>query len=336
MLETPKHLIRLDDLSPTALDDLIGMSIRIKSRGARATLAGKSVGLLFFRGSLRTRASFTAAVHQLGGCTINLTASSDFWDLEEEEGRVMDGVAPEHIKDAAAVLSTYCNALAVRPAPPGRSWSADRRDAGIRSWAAHSSVPVINMESAQWHPLQALADLVTLREHLGDPRGKRLAIVWTHSPTPASHSVANSLLHAALREGMQVRLAHPPGYELDEEVMSDAREVAVREGTEVATHGSMEEAAEGAHVIYARSWGSLEHYGNPTLSASRRARHANWIVDQRVMDLGEDARFMHAMPVRRNLEVADSVLDGERSLVYPQAANRLHSEKALLSMMLRS
>src|SRR6187551_240038 len=121
----------------------------------------------------------------------------------------MDSKAPEHVKDAAAVLSRYVNVLAIRPALGKQSWAIDRRDEGIQSWARHAQVPVINMESALWHPLQALADLLTLRETLGALRGKKLAIVWTHSPTPASSAATNSLLLAAARAGMDVRVAHP-------------------------------------------------------------------------------------------------------------------------------
>ncbi|MBI5431352.1 MAG: N-acetylornithine carbamoyltransferase [Planctomycetes bacterium] len=331
----PQHLIRLNDLSPQQVDDLLELSTRLKRKGTRAELAGRTVGLLFFRGSLRTRASFEAAMVQLGGNTINLTAASDFWDLEVREGAVMDGRAPEHIRDAAAVLSSYVNALAIRPKPAGRSWAEDRKDSEIRSWADHARVPVINMESALWHPLQALADLMTLRETLGDVRGKRLSVVWTHSPTPATPAVVHSLVHGAVRAGMHVRVAHPQGYELDTHVLEEVSTLAKSSGGSFETGLPLIEGVRGSHVVYARSWESLEDYGNPTLAASRRSRQQGWAVDERLMAQGADARLMHAMPVRRNLEVTDEVLDGPRSLIVQQAENRLHSQKALLTHMLR-
>jgi ornithine carbamoyltransferase len=133
---------------------------------------------------------------------------------------------------------------------------------------------------------------------------------------------------------MRVAVGHPPGYGLDEQVLREAAEETRTSGAEVQTGLSQQEAVEGAHVVYARSWQSLEDYGNPTLAASRRARAAGWTVDESLMALGEDARLMHAMPVRRNLEVSDEVLDGPRSLVYEQAENRLHSQKALLVRLL--
>jgi N-acetylornithine carbamoyltransferase len=335
MATVPRHLISLSDLDDGALEGILELSARLKRRGGRGELAGKTVGMLFFRGSLRTRASLETAVLQLGGSVVNLTAMSDFWELEEREGSVMDGRAPEHIKDAAAVLSRYVHALAIRPAPPGLSWEVDRRDERIRAWARHASVPVLNMESSLWHPLQALADLLTLKENLGELRGRMLAITWVHSPTPASPSPVHSLLHAALRFGMRVQLAHPPGFDLDGGVVSEAEELARRTGGALTQHATPEEGVRGASVVYARSWQSLESYGNPTIAASQRARHTNWRIDERLLSLGQDARLMHAMPVRRNVEATDEVLDGARSLLYEQAANRLHSQMALLINLLR-
>jgi N-acetylornithine carbamoyltransferase len=233
------------------------------------------------------------------------------------------------------VLSRYVNALAIRPKPAGTSWSVDRTDADIRTWARYASVPVINMESALWHPLQALADLMTLRETLGELRGKRLTVAWTHSPTPASPTVVHSLLHAALAQGMDVRIAHPGGFEIDGEVLGRARAIAEESGGRLETELELATAVKGADVVYARSWHSLEDYGNPTLAASRRARTTGWRVDEKLLALGRDARLMHPMPVRRNLEVTDEALDGARSLVYQQAENRLHTQKAVLSMYVR-
>ncbi len=330
----PRHVIGLEDLDDELLGDVLELSARLKRRAGRGELAGRSLGLLFFRGSLRTRTSFEAAVHQLGGHTINLTAMSDFWELEEREGSVMDGRAPEHVRDAAAVLSHYVDALAIRPVQSGRSWEIDRRDERIRTWARHATVPVINMESALGHPLQTLADLLTLQELLGKLRGQRLAVVWVHSPQPATAAVVHSLLHGALRQGMEVRLAHPPGFDLDGEVLARARELAQGAGGSLVPCSSMAEAVAGAQVVYARSWQSLESYGNPTLSASQLSRHTGWTIDEKLFAETDDARLMHAMPVRRNVEVSDEVLDGPRSLLYEQAANRLHSQKALLVRLL--
>jgi len=330
-----RHFLHLGELSEQEVEDILELSRRIKRGPSRDDLRGRVVGQLFFRGSLRTRTSLEVAMHQLGGHSVNLTATSDFWDLEYRVGTVMDGAAPEHIKDAAGVLSRYVHALAIRPAPEGQSWAVDRRDEGIRTWAEYSRVPVINMESALWHPLQALADLMTLRETLGEISGRRLAITWTRSPSPGSPAVIHSVLMAALRMGMNVAVASPRGFELDEGVTSDAQRLAREVGSELELGLAIEDAVEGANVVYARSWQSLDAYGNPTLAASRVGRMSGWTLDERTMALGSDAKLMHSMPVRRNLEVSDEVLDGPRSLVYQQAENRLHTQKGLLSRLLR-
>ena len=330
-----RHLVRLEDLTPEELEGVLELALRTKGQPLdRARLAGRSLGLLFFRGSLRTRVSIAAAMQQLGGGAIELTAESDAWQLEEREGSRMDGRAPEHVKDAARVLSSYVDALAVRPAPEGQSWSNDRADREIEAWKRWADVPVISMESSLWHPLQALADLLTLRETLGDLKGKRLCLSWVHSPRPATVAVAHSAVAMAAAQGMQVTVAHPPGFELDGEVLTDAAEVARGHGGSLETSHDMASAMSGAHVVYARSWQSIESYGNPTLGASRRSRASDWRVDAKGMALTEDAWLMHAMPVRRNLEVSDEVLDGPRSLVYTQAENRLHSQRALLDRLL--
>jgi N-acetylornithine carbamoyltransferase len=334
----PQHLTRLSDLGTADLARVLELASRLKAARPStqsSSLVGRSLGMLFFRGSLRTRVSIEAAMNQLGGSTIELTAASDAWELEAREGRVMDGRAPEHVKDAARTLSRYVDALGVRPAVQGRSWEADRQDAGIAAWARHAEVPVINLESALWHPLQALADLMTLRETHGELKGKRMCLAWVHSTEPASPAVAHSTLHAALTHGMSVRVACPKGFELDPGVLAEAGELAAASGATLEFGNDLRAGAEDCDVVYARSWASLESYGNPTLAASRRGRQNDWRVDEDLMALaGTDSRLMHAMPVRRNLEVTDEVLDGARSLMIEQAANRLHSQKALLQFLL--
>ena len=330
------HLIRLQDLSDQEISDIVDLSRRLKRGSPRNELAGKAVGMLFFRGSLRTRTSLEIAMHQMGGYTVNLSAASDFWELESRTGTVMDGAAPEHIKDAAASLSRYVDALAIRPNPGGRSWEIDRADDGIRAWAEHASVPVINMESVLWHPLQGLADLLTMRESLGDLNGKRLAITWTSSPSPKSPTAVHTVLLAALRSGMDVSIAHPAGYELDEDVIAEAGLLASARNRKLEIGNEIEAVVSGSHMVYAGSWPSLEVYGNATLAASRGARVRDWCIDEQLMSLGDDAHLMHPMPVRRNLEVTDEVLDGARSLIYDQAENRLHTQKGLLAHLLRT
>jgi N-acetylornithine carbamoyltransferase len=271
---------------------------------------------------------------QLGGLCVNLTSSSDLWDLEPEEGKVMDGTAQEHVKDAARVLSSYLDAIAIRTVPFGRNYDVDRRDGVIHAWARQSTVPVLNMESNLHHPCQAMADLMTLRETFGELRGLPLTLAWTANPQPQSVGPAHDLLLAGAKFGIDFTIAHPEGYELDPQILTSAREAAEKAGSTITTVHDLTEGCRGARVVYARSWGSLECYGQPSVEAVKRSRHPSWIVDKTRMRATADGKFMHPMPVRRNVNVTDEILDSPSSLVYVQAANRLHVQKAILATLL--
>jgi N-acetylornithine carbamoyltransferase len=332
------HLLSPEPFEREFLDNLIDRACRMKHGASKRLLEGRSLGLLFFNRSLRTRASFQVAMFQLGGQCVNLTSSSDFWDLEPEEGKVMDGSAPEHVKDAARVLSAYLDAIAIRTVPFGRSYDLDRRDAVIHAWAKQASVPVLNMESNLHHPCQAVADLMTLREAFGELKGLKVTVAWTANPQPQSFGVVNSILLAGAKFGIELTVAHPEGYDLDGQVLDVARTTAERSGGKLRVVHDLNEGCRGAQAVYARSWASLECYGQASVEAVKRSRHTGWIIDAARMRLTADGagRFLHAMPVRRNVNVTDEVIDGAHSLVYQQAANRLHSQKAILATFLRS
>ncbi len=330
-----RHFLSPEPFDREFLDNLIDRALRMKAGAPKELLEGRSLGLLFFNRSLRTRASFQVAMFQLGGQCVNLTSSSDFWDLEPEEGRVMDGSAPEHVKDAARVLSTYLDAIAIRTVPFGKSYDVDRRDAVIHAWAKQATVPVLNMESNLHHPCQAVADLMTMREEFGDLKGVKLTLAWTASREPQSPGAVNSLLVAAAKFGMHVTIAHPEGFDLDPTILAAGRREAEKAGSEVRVVHDLAEGCRGARAVYARSWPSLECYGQASVEAVKRSRHTSWIIDAARMRATADGRFLHAMPVRRNVNVSDEVMDGPASLVYRQAENRLHSQKAILAAFLK-
>ena len=169
------------------------------------------MGFLFFRGSLRTRTSFEVAVQQLGGRGVHLSAGSDFWEVEARDGVVMDGTAPEHVRDAAAVLSSYCDALAIRPKPAGKAWEVDRRDEGIRAWASNSQVPVINMESTLWHPLSRWPICSPPRDLRPGPARREAGHLLDALPHAVRGRDRSLAAPRELRAGMDVRLAHPRG-----------------------------------------------------------------------------------------------------------------------------
>lgn len=326
-----KGLYRLADLHPSEVRALVARALELR-RGARPMqFPGKALGLLFLSPSLRTQASFQRAAAKLGLDLVNLSGAG-IWQVEVRDGAVMDGIAAEHVREAAAVLGRYVDVLGVRAFAAHRSLAEDLADPVVRGFQAHAGVPVINMESALWHPCQALADWTTL-EQLGVPQDGRLVLTWAWHPRALPHAVPNSTLCMAALRGMDVVLHCPEGYELHEDVLGLADELGARSGGTVTTVHDREVALDGAHVVYAKSWGSLRTWGDAEAEADLRADYRDaWCVGPDW--LGADTRFFHCLPVRRNVVVADAVLDGPASAVLEQAENRLHAQTALLEALL--
>jgi N-acetylornithine carbamoyltransferase len=254
------------------------------------------------------------------------------WDLETEDGVVMDGAKAEHIKEAAPVLSRYVDVLGVRAFPRGASWEEDREDPVLTAFAAASEVPVINMESSVWHPCQALADAFTWFE-LGLGTGDPIVLSWACHPKALPTAVPHSVLAIAAQRGLELRVLRPEPFALDRELVADATRIAEFAGGSVTETDDLA-ALDGARVVYAKSWGSLEAYGNAEAEAALRAPHSDWQVTPEWMARTAGGRFMHCLPVRRNVVVADEVLDSPASVVVDQAENRLHVQKALLLELL--
>lgn len=334
----PKHFLSTGDLTREELDALLNQALRFK-RGEDRTqpLERRSVALVFFNPSLRTRASMQVGVYELGGQAVVLEPGGTSWTLEHREGAVMDGDKTEHVAEFVRVLGRYCAAIGVRSFARLQDWEEDRRDEVLAAFRRYAEVPVINLESAMHHPCQALADMLTIRERFGAQGKKRVVLTWAWHPKPLPMAVPNSFLLASAQEGHDVVIAHPEGYELDEELMRAARAQANQSGGSVEVIPDIEEAFDGAHVIYAKSWGSREFYGAPERDIAHRASlRARWIVDAPKMQRTNDGIFMHCLPVRRNCIVTDEVIDSPASVVIDEAENRLHVQKAVLAELLRA
>ena len=243
----------------------------------------------------------------------------------------MDGGAAEHVREAAAVLAALADLVGVRSFPAMADFAEDSREAYLRGFARHAGVPVVNMESALSHPLQALADLMTLRERLGDLRGRRFTLTWAYHPRALPIAVPRSALLAACRAGMEVTLARPEGMELPEETMADAKRFATGAGGALRVVADPGSAYEGAEAVYAKSWASPAFYGRLDDERPLREAARGWRVTAERMDRASDrAFFRHCLPVRRNVGVDDAVLDGPRSAVVGQAENRLWTTMAVV------
>ncbi len=330
-----KHFLTTGDYSRDELDRLIDSSLQFKSEQMPSELlTGRSVALVFFNPSLRTRASMQVGIYELGGNAVMLEPGGTSWTLEHRDGVVMDGDKTEHVAEFVRVLARYCVAIGVRTFAALKNWDEEREDPILKSFAKYSEVPIINLESAMHHPCQAMADMMTIREKLGAGR-KRVVLTWAWHPKPLPMAVPNSFVLASAQMGHEVVVAHPPGYKLDGELMKAAKDQAAATGGTLEVTNDVDAAFEGANVIYAKSWGAKQFYGAPEKETAERAQYrGKWIVDEQKMGRTNAAIFMHCLPVRRNVIVTDGVIDSSASVVIDEAENRLHVQKAIMASLL--
>jgi N-acetylornithine carbamoyltransferase len=332
----PKDFLSTADWTRDELEELIASALRFK-RGEDQSkpLAGRSVALIFFNPSLRTRASMQVGIFELGGNAVVLEPGGTSWTLEHRDGAVMDGDKTEHVAEFVRVLGKYCVGVGVRTFAALKDWEEERRDPVLRAFAKYSEVPVINLESAMHHPCQALADMMTVREKLGEG-SKRVLLTWAWHPKPLPMAVPNSFALAAAQMGHELTIAHPQGYELDEELLREIEAQAERAGGSVRLTNDVNGAFDGAEIVYAKSWGSRCFYGAGAKDVEERAQYRrDWIVDEQKMARTRDGIFMHCLPVRRNVIVTDGVIDSPSSVVIDEAGNRLHAQKAIMSKLVR-
>jgi N-acetylornithine carbamoyltransferase len=331
-----KNFLTTADFTRDELVALIESATRFKrGEDSSQSLAGTSVALVFFNPSLRTRASMQVGIYELGGNAVILEPGGTSWTLEHRDGVVMDTDKTEHVAEFVRVLGRYCAAIGVRTFAALKDWEEERRDPILQAFARYADVPVINLESAMHHPCQALADMMTVREKFGRERKKRVLLTWAWHPKPLPMAVPNSFALAAAQMGHDLTIAHPLHYELDDELLSDIRSKAEQAGGSLRVTKKIDEAFDGAEVVYAKSWGSRHFYGEANKDIAARAVYRqDWIVDERKMERTNSAIFMHCLPVRRNVIVTDGVLDSAQSVVIDEAENRLHAQKAVMKRLL--
>ncbi len=330
-----KNFLTTLDLSRDQLNQLIDAALRFKTGADKSKpLAGKSIALVFFNPSLRTRASMQIGIYELGGHAVVLEPGGTSWTLEHRAGAVMDGDKTEHVAEFVRVLGRYCEAIGVRTFAALKNWDEERSDPILNAFAKYSEVPIINLESAMHHPCQALADMMTIREKLGTER-KRVVLTWAWHPKPLPMAVPNSFALAAAQLGHDLVIAYPTGYELDEELMETITQRAAANGGGVQVTKNIDAAFDGADVIYAKSWGAKQFYGTPEKDIELRAQYRDqWIVDEQKMARTNSGIFMHCLPVRRNVIVTDGVIDSPASVVIDEAENRLYVQKAIMTKVL--
>jgi N-acetylornithine carbamoyltransferase len=261
------------------------------------------------------------AAGRLGATFVHLQPGQSTWQMEFEEGVVMNGAAQEHVREAAPVLSAYADVLAVRAFPKDHT----RDERVIRAFANHASAPLINLESALAHPCQGLADLMTMQDLASDSlKGKKICLTWAPHPRPLPQAVPLSVVRAAILGGAELHIANPAGFELDAEELERAASLCEGTGAQVIVTPDQAAACEGALAVYAKGWSA----GDRSSHAERSDLHSHWTVGASQMKTAD--AFLHCLPVRRNVIVTDEILDGPKSRVVAQAANREHVQAALL------
>jgi N-acetylornithine carbamoyltransferase len=330
---TMRHFLTTADWSRTELQGLLDRAQAFKDGATSRALEGKSIALMFFNPSLRTRSSFDIGAYQLGGHAIVLDAKGATWPLEFADGAVMDGTEEEHVREAARVLSSFVDIIAIRCFPDFKDWKAEREDPMITAFAKHATVPVINMETIV-HPCQELALMLALQAHLGDVAGKEFLLTWVPHPKPLNTAVANSALLIASKFGMNVRMLIPDEvYRLDERYMSAAQGFVEEAGASLTVTSDVEAAYSGADAVYAKSWGALPFFGQWEGEAPYRAKGKDFMITPEKMALTNNAVVSHCLPMRRNVKIADAVVDSPAFLGIEEAGNRLHVQKAVMEAL---
>jgi N-succinyl-L-ornithine transcarbamylase len=276
----------------------------------------KTMVLVFFNSSLRTRLSTQKAAMNMGMNTMVMNVNGDSWQLESELGVIMDGDKPEHLLEAIPVIGNYCDIIGVRAFARFENREDDYTEKIINQFVEHAGVPVVSMEGATRHPLQSYADLITIEEFKTKERPK-VVLTWAPHPKALPQAVANSFVEWMRKTDYELVVTHPKGYELAPEFMGD-----------VKVEYDQKKAFEGADFIYAKNWSSYTDYGKVL------SKDMNWTVNEEKMALTNSAKFMHCLPVRRNIVVTDGVIDSKNSVVVQQAANREVTAQAVIKMIL--
>ena len=325
----------LADFSDDEIAALLQLANRLDAHPEPTALRGKVLSLLFLSPSLRTLASFQAAMIRLGGGSFVISPDMSIHGLETRPGIVMDGAAAEHIREAVPVIASYGDAIGIRAFAERKNLDTDLADKEFSALTGLIETPYINMESAMNHPCQNLADWKTLDDLNVPANSGKFVLSWAFHPKALPLAVPSSTLYTAARRGMDVTVLRPDGFELPEPVMNKARQAAEASGGSVRETDDRLEAMEDAHIIYAKSWSSTRHYGDKIADLDLRNDLEHWCVDMPWFDNAQDdCRFMHCLPVRRGVVVSEPVLDSPRSVVIHEARNRMLAQMAVLHQML--
>ncbi len=310
-----QHFLSINDID--SLPDWVDEARNLKNEPLQSKFLGKdkTIGLLFFNNSLRTRLSTQKAAMNLGLEVIVMNFGNEGWALEYNDGTIMDKGTSEHIKEAAQVISQYCDIIGIRAFASLTDRANDKAEVVLNGFKKYASVPIVNMESSVGHPLQALSDAITLAENSNKTKPK-VVLSWAPHPKALPHAVANSFIQMMQLQDSDFVITHPKGYELDPSITKNSQ-----------IEFNQRKALENADFVYVKNWSSFSDYGK-VLNQDH-----DWMITKEKLG---NAKFMHCLPVRRNVVVEDAVLDSEQSLVIEQANNRTYAAQVVLKMLLEN
>ncbi|MBQ4820996.1 N-acetylornithine carbamoyltransferase [Aquimarina sp. MMG016] len=312
-----KNYFSIKDID--SLDNWVKEAIELKKNPLRDVSLGtnKTIGMLFFNPSLRTRLSTQKAALNLGMNVMVMNFTGEGWSLEYGDGTVMDQGTSEHVKEAAQVVSQYCDVLAIRAFAKLEDREEDYEEKVLKSFIEYASIPIVNMESSVGHPLQALTDAITITEHKKTNKPK-VVLSWAPHPKALPQAVANSFVEMMQRMDADFVITHPVGFELASQITN-----------EVPIDYNQQNAFKDADFVYVKNWSAYHDYG-------KTSKDSSWMITQEKMKLTNNAKFMHCLPVRRNVVVEDTVLDSENSIVIEQANNRTFAAQLVLKKILKN
>lgn len=314
-----KHFTTVNDVRN--IDELVNKALSLKKNPFALSEHGKNktLGLIFMNPSLRTRISTQKAAMNLGMNVIVMNVDKDGWALEFEDDAVMNGTKVEHIKDAAAVMGTYCDIIGIRCFPNLIDKEDDYNEKVLLKFMKHSKVPIVSLESATLHPLQSLADLITIKESWRENNKPKVVLTWAPHIKPLPQAVANSFSEWMSKADVEFMITHPENYELKDEYTRGVKIIY-----------NQDEALKNADFVYVKNWSSYKEYGKIL------CEDKNWMLTNEKLKITNNAKVMHCLPVRRNVELSDEILDGKNSLVLKQAENRVYAAQVVLKTILEN
>jgi ornithine carbamoyltransferase len=339
-----RDFIAISDFAKEEIETILDIAFELKLERARGVrhhlLEDATLYMMFYNKSLRTRNSFETGIHQLGGHAVYLDSNAVYTPAVEGKEQAF---VTERLDDVAKVLSRYGEAIAIRIFGDPVGWVHGEANAYIRAFAKAAEVPVINMEDDMYHPCQGIADLMTMKEKLGSLKGRKVVVSWAYSPSRKKPvSVPHSMMQVSSLFGADVVFARPAGFELDPAQIAKAKDNVARYGGSFTETDDMRAAFADADAVYPKCWPAIQFMAGPGKQADWEAQdklfeaNRGWIADEEIMKLTRrDCLYMHCLPCDRGYEVTDAVIDGPHSVVYDQAENRMHGQKAVMSLIMR-